>query len=276
MSKTALFALCTLLALPTVFPTLAFGDEEEKVTKSAVVTEVHSGDVVTLRFDRFDHRRCRIHGIAAPHMKQPFGETSRQAVIDWLIGRKVTVTGITKNEVDPIRAAHIARIEYDGKNVSKELISQGFAWHLADDPQCEEYKEAEAEARENRRGLFAADKAVEPWVFRAQYIEAKLNRMFVRDEPIVQSIAVEPSKSRLFKTKAPVTRVSVVDPRVATVVQFDPYNLEIQAEGFGRTTVTIWFKHPGGEEDRLSVGVEVPTPEPKLPSTGDKEEAPSE
>ena len=57
----------------------------------------------------------------------------------------------------------VVRAESEGKDVSLELLKMGLAWYCPEfAPRRNDYREAEQEAREARRGLWSDENPVSP------------------------------------------------------------------------------------------------------------------
>ena len=61
------------------------------------------------------------------------------------------------------------------------------------------------------------------------------------------TITVDPRKSRLVRTKRPVSRFSITNPSVVDIVQFSPTEFELVGLSVGITTMTLWY--PGDEDE---------------------------
>jgi pilus assembly protein CpaC len=64
-------------------------------------------------------------------------------------------------------------------------------------------------------------------------------------------LEVRPNRSKLLRTKKPVSRVSVSDPIYAEVTQLTPTEFEIIGLRHGETTLTLWFGDPGEPQQEL-------------------------
>ena len=60
----------------------------------------------------------------------------------------------------------IGTIKIDGKSVNLELVKQGMAWRCTKYDKEEIYLQAEKEAREAKRGLWANKDPIAPWEWR--------------------------------------------------------------------------------------------------------------
>ena len=136
------------------------------VSKSyqATVMRVSDGDTLVVRTRNYEDIKVRLYGIDAPESKQPGGPEAT-AYLRPLQGQTVWVT-----EMDVDRYSRsVALIEHGGKSVNLELVAQGHAWHYGQfckrQPICGQIQEAEREARQTKRGLWAGE-AVAPWEWR--------------------------------------------------------------------------------------------------------------
>lgn len=146
-----------------------------------------------------DRISFRFAFIDAPEMEQPFGPESRTFLIGLIAGKTLRLDPIGKEStgympIDPYKRTlcmaflteqmEIGRVEYylNGKcgagsvkkarpairNIELEMIVNGWAWvaeQYAFDREAE-YFEAQDDARQNRRGLWAMDDPEPPWNFK--------------------------------------------------------------------------------------------------------------
>jgi len=68
---------------------------------------------------------------------------------------------------------------------------------------------------------------------------------------------IDPRRSKIVRTKRPISRISVTDPDVLEVVQFGPTEFELIGGSTGQTSLTLWFADAegGGEILRYLVRV---------------------
>ncbi len=57
---------------------------------------------------------------------------------------------------------------------------------------------------------------------------------------------IDPRRSKIIRTKRPITRISVTDPDILEVVQFGPTEFELIGGSTGQTSLTLWFADPNG------------------------------
>ena len=80
-----------------------------------------------------------------------------------------------------------------------------------------------------------------PWDIRDARAESLINWI---SEPGVE-LRLDPRRSKIIRTKRPVSRVSVTDPNILEVVQFSPTEFELIGGQTGQTSLTFWFGEPG-------------------------------
>jgi pilus assembly protein CpaC len=64
-------------------------------------------------------------------------------------------------------------------------------------------------------------------------------------------LEIDPRKSKLIRTKEPVSRFSVTHPNRVEVVQFSPTEFELIGGDTGETTLTLWFGDQPATENRV-------------------------
>ncbi|HAN9605061.1 TPA: micrococcal nuclease [Escherichia coli] len=125
------------------------------------VVGVIDGDTLDVLVDKRPVR-VRLAQIDAPEKRQAFGTRARQALSSLTFRQDVTVI-----EAGPDRYGRTVGTVYVGAvNVNNELVRQGMAWayrRYVTDPTV---IQIEAEARREKRGLWADPSPVPPWEFR--------------------------------------------------------------------------------------------------------------
>lgn len=129
---------------------------------SGVVTRVTDGDTLWVRPGDAAPVKVRLQGIDAPERCQAWGVEARQALAARVLHRQVEVH--TRAYDDYHRA--IGRLHLDGEDVAAWMVREGHAWSYRWRRSPGPYAAQETEARQARRGLFAAPEAVEPREFR--------------------------------------------------------------------------------------------------------------
>ena len=131
---------------------------------------VHDGDTVTFNASNGIWFKVRLWGVDAPELDQPGGRDSMMALIR-LVGRKqVTVDIKDRDRYGRL----VGVIIYRKKDINLEMIRLGQAWYYKQyAPKQKSYAEAEAEAREKKRGLWSESDPVAPWEWRKQQRQKK-------------------------------------------------------------------------------------------------------
>lgn len=130
---------------------------------SGRVVRVADGDTVSVLAADNTQYKVRLFGIDTPEQDQPHGRSARRA-LDELVGdRHVGVVVIETDDYGRL----VGTLYREATNVNVAMVSGGHAWwyrHYA--PHERHLAEAEREAREQGRGLWAAGDPVPPWDWR--------------------------------------------------------------------------------------------------------------
>lgn len=136
-----------------------------------VVRTVYDGDTLLLATREQSRLKVRLYGIDAPETAkpdvpgQPFGTVARRTLMYKVMGRRVSAEIMDTDQYS--RA--VAVIRYAGRDINRELVSEGMAWayrqYLAG-AYAPEYIGAEERARLRHKGLWRDAKTQAPWEFR--------------------------------------------------------------------------------------------------------------
>ena len=113
--------------------------------------------------------KIRLQGIDAPEKGQAFGKVSRQYLAGMVAGREVRVAWNKRDKYDRI----LGTVFVDGKDANLEMLKAGLAWHYKKYDSTPAYAQAEAAAREAKRGLWQDKSPIEPESFRKAKREGK-------------------------------------------------------------------------------------------------------
>ncbi len=140
-------------------------------TVEGVVKAVYDGDTILLNTREDSRLKVRLYGIDAPETKKPhragqqYGDISKRALMDRIKGRRVTAEII---EIDQYKRL-VAVIRYAGRDINREMVSEGMAWAYRQYLQgayASEYIGAENRARSRRVGFWSDLNPQPPWEFR--------------------------------------------------------------------------------------------------------------
>ena len=132
-------------------------------TLSGTVVSVIDGDTLTVVDDAKKRHRVRLAGIDAPEAKQAFGVQSARALAQLCHGKAAKVEWQEKEG-----RIHLGKVTCDDKDAGVEQIRRGMAWVSPKQttPGSALY-ELEAVGRLRKVGLWADEKPVAPWEWRA-------------------------------------------------------------------------------------------------------------
>lgn len=151
-----------------IFLTIAFLWPHSEAWCSTPVRVVGVSDGDTIRVvANGQEARVRLHGIDAPERGQDFGTVATKGLRSLLTGRQVSI-----EQTDIDRYGRTVAIVYaDGLNVNEAMLTNGWAWVY---PKyclqgfCEQWRQMEAAARADKKGLWQERAPQPPWAWRAQ------------------------------------------------------------------------------------------------------------
>ncbi len=138
---------------------------ESKVYE-ARVTRVFDGDTLWVQpLDGGRYRKLRLDGLDAPEICQSGGEASRDVLAARVLRQVVTVR--ERSHDDYGRA--LVRLQHGGEDVGAFMVLQGQAWSYRWRHSEGPFAPEEAQARAQKKGLFAADAPELPRDFRRRH-----------------------------------------------------------------------------------------------------------
>ena len=135
---------------------------------AAHVVGVTDGDTVRVIDAQQHQHKVRLQGIDAPEKSQPYGQRAKASLAE-LVGQKDVWVDTHKHDR---YGREVGRLLVDGHDMDLEQVRRGMAWHYKayarEQPpeQRQSYAEAEAQARDAHRGLWADPDPLPPWEFR--------------------------------------------------------------------------------------------------------------
>ncbi len=132
-------------------------------TINGKIVGVTDGDTVKLLTADFTEIKVRLEGIDCPEKNQAFGQKAKQYASDLCFGKQVT---LQKTGVDRYGRTLGYIILPDGRNLNKEMLKGGYAWHYKKYNQSKEFADLEEQATKAKRGLWADPNPIAPWDFR--------------------------------------------------------------------------------------------------------------
>ena len=140
----------------------------------ASVTAVLDGDTFIAWGKDMQHKeRIRVYGIDAPEYNQKFGDRAKNMTQYLLLKKSVAIEPVFTSEGSTQdkygRIVAVVRFA-DGSTLEEHLLDAGAAWvdRYCRKPVCEDWRNRQADARNEKRGLWADPAPVTPWVWRAR------------------------------------------------------------------------------------------------------------
>ena len=134
----------------------------QAATLQGKVVHITDGDTLTILTNANEQVTIRLAGIDTPEKAQPFGNKAKQALAALSFQKQASVEVETKDRY----GRTVGRVIVNGKDVNAELVRQGMAWVYRKYTNDQKLYALEAEAKQAKRGLWASDKPVEPWLWR--------------------------------------------------------------------------------------------------------------
>ena len=135
--------------------------------ETCTVVGVSDGDTIQANCAR-STRTIRISSIDAPESGQPFGAEAKAATTALVLNRTVSVRAVDHDRYG--RTVAFVGLA-DGRDLGRELVRAGAAWHYVRYSQDPELGKLEAAARSARVGLWADPLPEPPTVYRARQRE---------------------------------------------------------------------------------------------------------
>jgi micrococcal nuclease len=133
------------------------------------VVSVHDGDTLRAIDEGKVERKVRLIGIDAPEIGQAFGTKSRDGLTAMVKGKPVEVHADSEDRY----GRTLARLVVEGRDVNRQMVADGLAWHFTRYSSDAELAAAEREARAAKRGLWRDPEPIAPWDWRAGEAERK-------------------------------------------------------------------------------------------------------
>lgn len=138
----------------------------QAATFRGTVSHVTDGDTLWVRpADGRAPVQIRLVDLDAPEGCQQFGPDSKRALLKRVLHQPVRVRTVGTDDYQ----RQLARIEHRRTDVGGWMVRQGYAWSSTFRGQRGPYAPLEAQARRERKGLWALPGAQEPRSFRKRF-----------------------------------------------------------------------------------------------------------
>ena len=132
-----------------------------QIVKGQVVY-VSDGDTFHLKPESGEKIKVRVADIDCPETTQAYGLEAKEFVMNQVKGKVVELVIIDTDRY----GRKVARVLYGGKDLSEELVRNGYAWHYKQYSSDKQLAKLEQEARVKKLGLWKDPSPVAPWEFR--------------------------------------------------------------------------------------------------------------
>jgi micrococcal nuclease len=132
------------------------------------VIAVMDGDTVMVLRDG-QKIKVRLANIDAPEKDQPFGQQSRDSLLEMVGKRQVQIDSQAVDQYGRI----VGLISADGRNVNQEQVRRGMAWEYSHYHSDKTYVSLQSAARQAHRGLWAQSSPQAPWQWRKAHPSVK-------------------------------------------------------------------------------------------------------
>ncbi|WP_313101542.1 thermonuclease family protein [Epilithonimonas sp.] len=138
------------------FSTILFAQTTAKVVR------IKDGDTVVVLLEGNIQKTLRLAEVDCPESGQAFGKNAKQFTSDQVFGKQITFV-----QTDEDRYGRtIAKIYYDNKYLSAEIIKAGFGWWYFYFSKDKNLGKLQDEAKAQKLGLWSDPNAVSPWEYR--------------------------------------------------------------------------------------------------------------
>ncbi|WP_187696333.1 thermonuclease family protein [Xanthovirga aplysinae] len=125
------------------------------------MTYISDGDTFHLITASGEKHKIRVEGIDCPETSQAFGLEAKEFVMKEIKGHEITVRTSTTDRYGRL----IARVLYQNKDLSQELIKNGLAWHYKFFSKDSTLANLEIMEREKKAGLLQSKNPIAPWEY---------------------------------------------------------------------------------------------------------------
>lgn len=128
------------------------------------VIGIKDGDTFEVLYEG-QPEKIRLYGIDCPESTQPFGKAAKNYASYLCYGKKITV--IPQKRRDKYGRILGTVITPDSLNVNEQMIRNGMAWNYKYSKN-KHFIALQQKAKEQRKGLWADDDAIDPWQWRKE------------------------------------------------------------------------------------------------------------
>jgi endonuclease YncB( thermonuclease family) len=177
-----------LLKLLTTLIFLLLTITIQAATLRGKVVHIADGDTLTILTNANQQVKIRLAGIDTPEKAQPFRNKAKQALAALTFQKPALIQVETKDQY----GRTVGTVIVNGSDVNAELVRQGMAWVYRKYTNDQKLYKLEAEAKKAKRGLWATEHPIEPWLWR------KGKRTVDHDTSIVKGTIIGNKNSHIY------------------------------------------------------------------------------
>ncbi|MBF8457147.1 thermonuclease family protein [Kaistella sp. G5-32] len=131
---------------------------------NAKVIHVKDGDTVVVLLEDNIQKTLRLAEVDCPESGQPFGKNAKEFTSTQIFGKQITFIATDEDRY----GRTIAKIYYENKYLSEEIIRAGFGWWYYQYSKDKNLGILQKQAEDKKIGLWQDKNAVSPWDYRKQ------------------------------------------------------------------------------------------------------------
>ena len=133
--------------------------------QKAKVIGIKDGDTIVVLLKNNETQTLRLAEIDCPEKTQEFGIKAKRFTSSQVYGKYIIFSVVSNDKY----GRSIAKVYYDNKYLSEELIKSGFAWFYKRYSNNKKLQVLENEAKRNKIGIWSYKNSIEPYKFRLTY-----------------------------------------------------------------------------------------------------------
>ena len=123
----------------------------------------------------------------SPELGQPFGKRAKKSLSDLVFGKRVEVQSVGRDRYGRV----LATVRQKGTDINLAQVERGMAWAYRTNRKAA-IRDAQAEAKASRAGLWADPGALSPWEWRKRRILQRHDDMAKRVKPTTREESEAP------------------------------------------------------------------------------------
>lgn len=148
--------------------------------------KVDDGDTFTFLSSGKNTYRIRLDGIDAPEKGMPYARKSKEFLAALLLDQAIELRAVSVDRY----GRYVGKVYCKGVNVNLLMVQAGYAWHYSQYSQDYALAQAQAKAREQKKGLWQNKAPLAPWMVRAYrragYSDARFSELRKQNSPEIQ------------------------------------------------------------------------------------------